>query len=99
MSVFNVVNVVPQVSLHEIDVINSRQQGFLALFAGDTGEIKTEVREQIDLKVTAVTTVGVSKHERRRVALDIRFFSIDGSDPDGGLSKQCRRVKGCMCYA
>lgn len=40
-----------KVSLHEIDVINSRQQGFLALFAGDTGEIKSEVREQIDLKV------------------------------------------------
>mmetsp|Transcript_5058 Transcript_5058/g.15164 ORF Transcript_5058/g.15164 Transcript_5058/m.15164 type:complete len:468 (+) Transcript_5058:37-1440(+) len=40
------------VSLHEIDVINSRQQGFLALFAGDTGEIKGEVREQIDTKVT-----------------------------------------------
>merc|ERR1711934_644640 len=39
------------VSLHEIDVINSRQQGFLALFAGDTGEIKNEVREQIDAKV------------------------------------------------
>jgi RuvB-like protein 2 len=30
--------VVHNVSLHEIDVINSRQQGFLALFAGDTGE-------------------------------------------------------------
>jgi len=43
--------VVHTVSLHEIDVINSRQQGFLALFAGDTGEIKTEVREQIDSKV------------------------------------------------
>ncbi|KAA8495323.1 RuvB-like 2 [Porphyridium purpureum] len=40
------------VSLHEIDVINSRQQGFLALFAGDTGEIKKEVREQIDSKVS-----------------------------------------------
>ena len=26
-------------------------QGFLALFAGDTGEIKSEVREQIDMKV------------------------------------------------
>lgn len=38
-------------NLHEIDVINSRQQGFLALFAGDTGEIKQEVREQIDQKV------------------------------------------------
>merc|ERR1712178_610893 len=43
--------VVHVVSLHEIDVINSRQQGFLALFAGDTGEIKDEVREQIDQKV------------------------------------------------
>lgn len=32
--------VVHTVSLHEIDVINSRAQGFLALFAGDTGEIK-----------------------------------------------------------
>jgi RuvB-like protein 2 len=44
--------VVHTVSLHEIDVINSRQQGFLALFAGDTGEIKAEVREQIDMKVS-----------------------------------------------
>mmetsp|Transcript_104912 Transcript_104912/g.249760 ORF Transcript_104912/g.249760 Transcript_104912/m.249760 type:complete len:469 (+) Transcript_104912:38-1444(+) len=43
--------VVHTVNLHEIDVINSRQQGFLALFAGDTGEIKHEVREQIDAKV------------------------------------------------
>merc|ERR1719390_21495 len=43
--------VVHTVNLHEIDVINSRQQGFLALFAGDTGEIKAEVREQIDQKV------------------------------------------------
>uniref|UniRef100_A0A7S2E7I8 RuvB-like helicase n=1 Tax=Ditylum brightwellii TaxID=49249 RepID=A0A7S2E7I8_9STRA len=43
--------IVHTVSLHEIDVINSRQQGFLALFAGDTGEIKSEVRDQIDAKV------------------------------------------------
>merc|ERR1711977_546739 len=43
--------VVHTVTLHEIDVINSRSQGFLALFAGDTGEIKSEVREQIDAKV------------------------------------------------
>ena len=26
-------------------------QGFLALFAGDTGEIRSEVREQIDAKI------------------------------------------------
>jgi len=43
--------VVHTVSLHEIDVINSRSQGFLALFSGDTGEIKSEVREQINVKV------------------------------------------------
>jgi len=32
-------------------VINSRTQGFLALFAGDTGEIKPELRDQINTKV------------------------------------------------
>ena len=39
-------------TLHEIDVINSRTQGFLALFSGDTGEIKPEVRDQINAKVS-----------------------------------------------
>ncbi|CAH0548738.1 unnamed protein product, partial [Brassicogethes aeneus] len=43
--------VVHTVTLHEIDVINSRTHGFLALFSGDTGEIKSEVREQINGKV------------------------------------------------
>lgn len=43
--------VVHTVTLHEIDVINSRTHGFLALFSGDTGEIKSEVREQISAKV------------------------------------------------
>uniref|UniRef100_A0A383W6T9 RuvB-like helicase n=1 Tax=Tetradesmus obliquus TaxID=3088 RepID=A0A383W6T9_TETOB len=36
--------VVHVVSLHEIDVINSRTQGFMALFSGDTGEIRGEVQ-------------------------------------------------------
>lgn len=40
------------VTLHDIDVINSRSQGFLALFAGDTGEINNEVREQINQRVS-----------------------------------------------
>lgn len=43
--------VVHTVTLHEVDVINSRTHGFLALFSGDTGEIKAEVREQINAKV------------------------------------------------
>ena len=44
--------VVHTVSLHEIDVINSRTQGFLALFSGDTGEIGSEIRDQINTKVS-----------------------------------------------
>ncbi len=36
------------VSSHEIDVINSGTEGFLVLFAGDTGEIKPELRYQIN---------------------------------------------------
>lgn len=39
------------ITLHDMDVINSRSQGFLALFNGDTGEISVEVREQVDQKV------------------------------------------------
>jgi RuvB-like protein 2 len=38
-------------TLHEIDVVNSRNQGFLALFSGDTGEIKQEVREHVNQQV------------------------------------------------
>lgn len=44
--------VVHTVNLHEIDVINSRAQGFLALFTGDIGEIKSEIRDQINVKVS-----------------------------------------------
>jgi hypothetical protein len=43
--------VVHTVTLHEIDVINSRTQGFLALFSGDTGEIKPEVRNRVKTSV------------------------------------------------
>lgn len=39
------------VTLHDVDVINSRTQGFLALFSGETGEIKAETREQINARV------------------------------------------------
>jgi len=43
--------VVHTVSLHDIDVINSRSQGFVALFSGEIGEIKPEIREQINQKI------------------------------------------------
>jgi len=43
--------VVHTVSLHDIDVINSRSQGFVALFSGEIGEIKQEIRDQINQKI------------------------------------------------
>lgn len=74
--------VVHTVSLHEIDVINSRTQGFLALFSGDTGEIKPEVRDQINAKVLewreenkAEITTGVLFIDECHM-LDIECFSF-----------------------
>lgn len=43
--------VVHTVAMHDIDVINSRSSGFIALFSGDTGEIKQEVRDQINKRI------------------------------------------------
>ena len=40
------------VSSHEIDVINSGTLGALALFAGDAGEPKPKLWNQINTKVT-----------------------------------------------
>jgi len=74
--------VVHTVTLHEIDVINSRQQGFMALFSGDTGEIKQEVRDQINQKVAdwreqgkAETLPGVLFIDECHM-LDIECFSF-----------------------
>ena len=74
--------VVHTVNLHEIDVINSRTQGFLALFSGDTGEIKPEIRDQINAKVQewreenkAEITTGVLFIDECHM-LDIECFSF-----------------------
>merc|ERR1712154_11930 len=74
--------VVHTVTLHEIDVINSRTQGFLALFSGDTGEIKPEVRDQINAKVSewreegkAEIAPGVLFHDEVHM-LDMECFSF-----------------------
>lgn len=74
--------VVHTVTLHEIDVINSRTQGFLALFSGDTGEIKSEVREQINAKVCEwreegkaeiIPGVGAARRVTRSLPLSARW--------------------------
>lgn len=77
--------VVHTVSLHEIDVINSRTQGFLALFSGDTGEIRSEVREQINAKVyewreegKAEIIPGVGWAARVRLPCSCRWLCLTG---------------------
>lgn len=84
--------VVHTVSLHEIDVINSRTQGFLALFSGDTGEIKPEIRDQINAKVSewreenkAEITTGVLFIDECHM-LDIECFSFINRAIESDLS-------------
>lgn len=78
-------------SLHEIDVINSRTQGFLALFSGDTGEIKSEVREQINAKVCEWREEG-----KAEIIPGVSFFLY------ASICFSCVSVKrfslGCRCY-
>lgn len=83
------------VTLHEIDVINSRQQGFLALFAGDTGEIKVEIRNQIDAKVAewreegrATLVPGVLFIDEVHM-LDMECFSFLNRALEGDLAPVC----------
>lgn len=83
------------VTLHEIDVINSRQQGFLALFAGDTGEIKSEIRNQIDSKVAewreegrATLVPGVLFIDEVHM-LDMECFSFLNRALEGELAPVC----------
>lgn len=48
------------VSLHEIDIINSHASGS-SIFSGDIGEIKMEVRAQIDEKIRTWIKEGKAK--------------------------------------
>lgn len=80
------------VCLHDIDVINSRTQGYVALFSGDTGEIKAEVRDQINKKVIEWREEGKAKFVPGVLfideahMLDIECFSFLNRAIEGELS-------------
>ena len=82
------------VTLHEIDVINSRTQGFLALFSGDTGEIKPEVRAEEFLRnvldVSRATTPSSDSNTVRNV------YVGEGPDQRQGVRME-RRGEGRNC--
>ncbi len=91
--------VVHTVSLHEIDVINSRTQGFLALFSGDTGEIRSEIRDQINTKVAewkeegkAEIVPGVLFIDEVHM-LDIECFSYINRALEDELAPHCHHGK------
>jgi RuvB-like protein 2 len=94
--------VVHTVSLHDIDVINSRTQGFLALFSGDTGEIKPEVREQIDTKVSEWRAEGKADVVPGVLFIDeVHMLDIECKLQTKSLKQAsmlwpvCAREKGC----
>jgi len=47
--------VIHRVTLHDVDVVNSRSQGYLSLFAGHIGEIGDDIREAVNKKVKEMT--------------------------------------------
>uniref|UniRef100_A0A7E4V1Y4 RuvB-like helicase n=1 Tax=Panagrellus redivivus TaxID=6233 RepID=A0A7E4V1Y4_PANRE len=63
------VELVDTVALHEIDAINSRAQGYLTVFSGDTGEIKSEIREAVDKKINEWR-----EQERARIVPGVLFI-------------------------
>src|SRR3954447_20792037 len=75
--------VVHTVSLHEIDVINSRTQGFLSLFSGDTGEIKPELRDQINSKVAEWREEGKAEIIPGVRRLFVSSFSSEAHEENG----------------
>lgn len=42
---------IQEISLHDIDAVNNKAEGYLALFSGETGEVKSETRDEVNRKV------------------------------------------------
>lgn len=59
-----------EISLHDIDVVNSRAEGYLALFSGETGEIKAEVRDEVNRKVWGWINEGKAEMVRGVLFID-----------------------------
>ena len=66
-------------------------QGFLALFAGDTGEIRSEVREQIDSKIAQWREEGKAEIIPGVLFIDeVRFLLTFH------MTIVCRQLQTCM---
>jgi RuvB-like protein 2 len=61
---------VQEISLHDVDVINNRTQGYLALFSGETGEIKAEIRDEVNKKVWGWVNEGKAEITRGVLFID-----------------------------
>ena len=51
-------DMVHTVSLHEMDVLNNQPMGHQKLFSGEVGEIKQEMRDQVNARVAAMQEEG-----------------------------------------
>jgi len=61
--------VVHRVTFHDVDVVNSRSQGYLSLFAGLIGEIGEDIRDSVDRKVKEM-----SVEDRAKIVPGVLFI-------------------------
>jgi DNA helicase TIP49 (TBP-interacting protein) len=68
-------------------------QGFMALFSGDTGEIRSEVREQIDSKVAEWREEGKAQIVPGVLFIDeVHMLDIECFSFLNRCARQCRRT-------
>lgn len=70
-------------------------QGFLALFAGDTGEIRSEVREQIDAKIAEWREEGKAEIVPGVLFIDEVPFPGQPDSPHTAIAGATKCTKRC----
>ena len=86
-------SVAADLQLAKLKVIGIWLQGFLALFAGDTGEIRQEVREQIDSRVLEWREEG-----KAEIVPGVLFIDEVGARARKSLNMLVLTGSGHMCW-
>ncbi|KAF9762390.1 RuvB-like helicase 2 [Nosema granulosis] len=76
---FKVEEEIQSVSLHDLDAINNKTLGYLSLFSGDTNEISSDVRDEVNDKVKKWILEGKVELKRGVLFIDeAHMLNIEG---------------------